>query len=250
MKLLVDIGNSALKWAVLEQGDLRAGAALPCEGDLLAALERALEREWGALPVPEEVLVADVGAGSAAQAVTRWCASRWGCEALRVEARARAHGVVSAYREPQRLGVDRWLGLVAARATGPGAALVVDCGSAVTVDVLDGEGQHLGGLIVPGLGLARRCLEQHTRVQVDEASPPEVSLLARDTAGAVRGGGLYALVAFVDRVAEDVQGALGTPLRQVITGGDAPAVLPLLHSAYEHRPHLVLEGLAQVAEGD
>jgi len=246
MKLLVDIGNTALKWAQFSDGLLETGTSLST-GEGLAG---ELEGRWEALPVPEQILVSDVGSGRAFQTVADWSRRHWRREPRRVRSCAEAHGVINAYRDPERLGVDRWLALVAARSLDTTPALIVDCGSAATVDVLDGRGRHLGGLIVPGLGLARRCLEQHTQVRIDEAVASEVALLARDTAGAVRGGGLYALVAFVDRLAEDVEAALGAPLRRLITGGDAPAVVPLLRNAYEHRPDLVLEGLAVLARGD
>ena len=246
MNLLVDIGNTALKWAALNQGALGPGSRVPADDGLDAALNDA----WGGLPRPHRVLVAEVGAGTAGATVARWAHDRWGCESVQVTAKGAAFGVTNSYREPARLGVDRWLGLLAARALDPQAAMIVDCGSAVTVDVLDGEGCHLGGLIVPGLGLARRCLERYTQVRVDDGAAPEVSLLARDTAGAVRGGGLYAVVAFVDRVAQDITHALGGPLRRIITGGDATVLLPLLRDGYEHRPDLVLEGLAVVARAD
>ena len=159
--------------------------------------------------------------------------------------------MINAYVEPQRLGSDRWAALIGAHAAVSGPLCVVDCGSAVTLDALDVKGQHLGGLIIPGLDMMRGALINNTSGIHEQAlarGEGEVSVLARDTQGAVTGGVLYTLIAVIDRVTADLAADLQSPLTRVITGGDAERLLPLLAGPYRHEPELVLQGLAIVAE--
>jgi type III pantothenate kinase len=111
------------------------------------------------------------------------------------------------------------------------------------------SGQHLGGLIVPGLGMMRDALYAGTEgVQESVAESLAGGLLACDTAGAVEGGSLYAVVAFIDRVCTDMEKELDEPMTCLLTGGDATDILPLLNVEVEHEPLLVLQGLALTAE--
>ncbi len=246
MTLLVDVGNTALKWALLED------EALVLRGRLNVtelSSDAALEQQWAVLAPPRRVLIASVAATPVTEQISTWCRERWQSEILTVQAQADSFGVRNAYRDPGRLGVDRWLAMVAARARGSAAACVVDCGSAVTVDVLDKEGGHLGGLIVPGLEMMKVSLGSCAQISLDSDADQAISLLARDTHNAVRGGTLYAIVAFIDRVVADVGGELRSPMRYLITGGDASSMLSLLRHPFEYAPDLVLEGLAVVSRG-
>lgn len=246
MTLLVDVGNTALKWAWLD------GEAFTQRGRVqLSALadDGALEALWGALHCPDRVLLASVAAPSRTETIASWCVRQWALEVESLQPQAKAFGVTNAYQDPARLGVDRWLALIAARARTMRPVCVVDCGSAVTVDVLDRQGTHLGGLIVPGLEMMASSLESCAQVRLDGEPDWEAPLLARDTFNAVRGGTLYAAVAFIDRVLSDVGGVIQQPMQHLITGGDAEKMLPLLRHPFELAPDLVLEGLAVVARG-
>jgi type III pantothenate kinase len=241
--LLVDAGNTRIRWAGVSGGAVRPGG---CETHAGGDPQALLERAWSGLPTPRAVLVANVAGEEFGAHLRAWTTRHWGVSPQFVVPRRAAFGVVNAYRVPRRLGADRWAALVATRHRIPGPACVVDCGTAITMDVLSAKGEHLGGLIVPGIGLMRRVLVEHTAGVPDEPDG-EVSLLARDTRDAVTGGTLYAAVAVLDRVVGDVAEELGPGLVPVITGGDAARVLPLLRGRYRHEPDLVLEGLALIA---
>jgi type III pantothenate kinase len=119
------------------------------------------------------------------------------------------------------------------------------------MDALDAKGQHLGGLIIPGLNMMRSALIQNTggiHEQKLNQGEGKVSVLARDTLGAVSGGALYALIAVIDRVTADLAADLQAPLARIICGGDAERLLPLLAESYRYEPNLVLQGLAILAE--
>ena len=246
MTLLVDIGNSRLKWARSKAGKLEAGQSIVhADGDLPAQLDAA----WGALGAPRRVLACSVAGEHVDQQLVQWVQAHWQVPMAFVLSGRRACGVVNAYQQPNRLGADRWAALVAARISGKGPACIIDCGTAVTVDLLAEDGRHLGGLIAPGLELAQSSLSAGTG-RIGIGSEPKadgrVSVFARSTRDAVAGGSLYQLIAFIDRVCSDLQLQYGDGLRCLITGGDAPAIMPLLGHTLEHRPQLVFEGMAEL----
>jgi type III pantothenate kinase len=147
------------------------------------------------------------------------------------------------------LGSDRWANLLAAHAHYKGSAVVIDCGTAITIDAIAGDGSHLGGLIVPGMDLMSTALtEGAPGVQIQEKDNQEISLLGRSTESAVSGGVLYAAVSLIDRVSLDLRVELGNAATILLTGGDAIRILPLLSSKPDYIPDLVLKGLAVFAE--
>lgn len=248
MILLVDAGNTRIKWAGLEGTALHSGAAVLRRGG--AEDVETLATVWAALPVPQRLLIASVAGPDFSVHVMAWSQRFWGLEPEFITAEASAFGVRNAYTEPQRLGVDRWLALIAAHRLVPGPVCIVDCGTALTVDVIARDGEHLGGLIIPGLGLMRRALLEKTagiESAIGGVQHDEVSLFAKDTRSGVMGGTLYATIAVIDRIVQDVTEAIGAELTCVLTGGDADTVRPLLPADFRYEPELVLKGLALVA---
>ena len=246
MRLLVDIGNTAIRWVCVDatHGSLPDPERYEHADNVAAALKSC----WTGMPVPDEVWVSNVAGDQAAAAVTDWCRGHWSLAPHFAIARACCAGVINAYPEPQRLGVDRWLSLLACHGRYAQPVVIIDCGTAITVDVMQADGQHLGGLIVPGVRLTREALTEKTPLDVEGRQISDVSLFARDTLDAVLGGTLYMAAAFIDRILADVAEALGKVPKGIISGGSAEDLLPLLKNGFEHRPALVLEGLAIHAE--
>ena len=241
MNLLLDIGNSRIKWALAGEDGWQSGTPL-VRGD--KAFKDIARPAWKDLDVPERVIVSSVAGSDYDKSVRTWVKRRWKLDVEFLVATEACCGVVNAYRQPQWLGADRWASLLAARELFRGPVCIVDCGTAVTIDALAGDGRHLGGLIVPGLDMMVDALTRRTPgVVLTAAGEQEVSLLGRDTASAVTGGTLYAVVSLLDRVYADVTAELGRATRAVITGGDAGRVLPLLGTRPRHEPELVLKGL-------
>ena len=109
MKLLVDVGNTAVKWACLEGDDLQPGQAFRhADG----AFPQLASRAWDGLAVPEAVHVACVAGAVREQALADWCRMRWQCEPGFVRTTPQACGVSCGYQEPATLGVDRWVALI------------------------------------------------------------------------------------------------------------------------------------------
>src|SRR5690606_38670368 len=152
------------------------------------------------------------------------------------------------YREASRLGVDRWLTLLAAWHHQPGAAVVVSCGTALTVDLLAGDGEHLGGYIVPGLDTMRSALFAGTSaVKLERLQVPDSLAPGRDTVAAVSRGLIRMAVGLISDAWAELA-ARGSSPRLWISGGDAELLLGFLDlppgsAAITHRPNLVLDGL-------
>src|SRR5690606_18274094 len=146
-----------------------------------------------------------VSAEASVARVSAACEDAFGIVPVRLRTAAETCGVRCAYADPARLGVDRWLAVVAAYRDPGGPAVVFDCGTAITVDAVTTAGEHLGGLIIPGIQLMRRALYGSTAGISDEGDEGDVGLLARDTRSAVCGGSLYAAIAFMQHVAAELR---------------------------------------------
>lgn len=230
MILLLDIGNTRLKWA-LAAPTLRVKAVVH-EGDPAAALAN--------LPVHgvSAVRLAHVMGATQEKKLITAIRARWGCVPHIARSQGVADGLHSAYREPQRLGVDRWLMLRALWAESHKPFVVISAGTALTADVVDAQGQHLGGFIAPGLNALRGAVLGNTRFPVRARRLRAHAGLGRDTEQCVEQGVLLPALGAVDRAI-----ALApNNARRILTGGDAPLLAAHLKQ-FSLRPHLVLEGL-------
>ncbi len=265
MRLLVDVGNSRVKWAfATPDGFVAEGAAFL---DDAAELRILLECGWS----PDEIRIANVAGAEAGARIAASLRQRFRVSPVLASSAATGAGVRSGYTEPRLLGVDRWLALCAAFARYGGPVCVVDAGTATTIDLVTATGQHQGGLILPGLELMQSALWRGTSdlarlAGTEPRDGPQVALrdhpvlLGRDTGAAIRYGALQATVSLVRDCLEPLNrtslAGSGPPLL-VITGGGASALQAELSEArqrfadapgagyrVEHRPLLVLEGLA------
>jgi type III pantothenate kinase len=249
MKLLVDLGNSRLKVALrLPAGGTRLlGEARHREAGVAAALGTALD--GFALAGVEGALCANVAGAAAGQALEEALRAR-GCTPLSfLRAGPEACGVRCAYAEPARLGADRWAALLGARGLTDGACLVVDAGSALTIDAMAPGGRHLGGWIIPGLAMMLDALETRTgdlraRRQASAGAGP--GTFPADSGPAMEDGARLAAAGAVRLAHERLEAHCGVAARLLLAGGDAPALLPALDGA-ELVPDLVLQGLARAA---
>lgn len=234
--LLVDIGNTRIKWACHGSDGLTSPGALPHTD---TPWQSDLRQVWSPLPRPATLAIASVVPALTSQ-LEHLARQLWPDVAIyRAVAETECRGVRNSYAEPERLGVDRWLALLAARQLTSRPVCIVDCGSAVTIDVMDDDGQHLGGVIMPGLNMMRRVLHQHTAQLPLTAAAPALGL-GSCTAAAIDNGTLYALVGAIERVLA----SQAPTLQLLLTGGDAVRVAPYLSSPLQIHPDLVLQGLA------
>jgi len=159
-------------------------------------------------------------------------------------------GVTNGYDHPTRLGSDRWIALIGARARLLAAgrrepALVVMVGTAVTVDALDADGRFLGGLILPGHGIMLRALEAGTaglRVPTGE-----VRDFPTNTSDALTSGGTYAITGAIEHMHRQLAVRCGCAPHCIVTGGAGWKVAPVLDIPYELIDTLIFDGLLTVA---
>jgi type III pantothenate kinase len=238
MSWLLDLGNTRLKYrrtAATNANALAHGEPRFLD-DLAAALGPAApgERAWLA-SVADPVLT---------EAVLERLA-HVGYDAQRVRVRPEALGVRIAYAEPARLGVDRFLALLAAHARKDGPWLLVSVGSALTVDLLAIDGAHAGGLIAPSPSHMREALaERFPALSIDGG---ELGDWAADPGDAVASGAMAAAAGLVERAHRLARAGLGTEPRVLVSGGGAAPVRAALPFANEYVDAPVLDGLARLA---
>lgn len=240
--LVVDIGNSRIKWASVTAGVLSDQGASDYQDETLAA---ELDAAFKLLDPPAAIAYCSVGASATGKILERWASERWGIAAIRVRVAAEGFGVRCAYAQPETLGADRWAALVASRHKHNSAAVVVDCGTAITLDAISEGGEHLGGVILPGVTLMRRALTRHTD-QIPERYSRSREVLAKSTADGVAAGTLYAAAAAVDRLSQELGAFLPPASARILTGGAMDLLRPLMTTEFETEPYLVLYGLAVI----
>lgn len=244
MNLLVDIGNTSVKWALADAGRLELSGQF---GHREAGLAGLLERAWGALDAPARLVATNVGGDAIAARLSAWVVSTWQLEPEFLRAGREAAGVTNAYDVPGALGADRWAALVAAWQPGGAAVCAIDCGTAITLDFVSANGRHRGGLILAGVAMMRHALGSQTAnlPPVRDTHPPV--WLATGTESAISSGSLHGAAAAITGIVAGMAAETGERPAVVITGGDAPALLPLLGMPARHDADLVLKGIALLA---
>lgn len=246
MKLLVDYGNTRFKWALfdgrLSDDALRVGGVF-AHADV--ALRGSLAREWRALSAIDAVFVASVVAPAREDELAALVRERFGLDAQFVRSPAAALGVRNAYAEPQRLGVDRFLALAAAHARAPRLQVLASVGTALTIDALAADGEHLGGLILPSPALMRRAVVAGTaRVDAREGRYRDWPASTDD---GVFSGALFAAAGAIERFRGALERRFDAQAALVLGGGGSDELEPLLADV-ERTHDLVLHGLALWAQ--
>ncbi|MGH1374248.1 MAG: type III pantothenate kinase [Cellvibrionaceae bacterium] len=256
MLLQLDVGNTRLKWRFVERAgepSVRSGVLVRADfGSNQALFEGVLSqlalgerKAFDGRKALDEVQVASVAGAEFDGELARWFSATLGVRAAFAVVSESASGVVVGYDEPALLGVDRWLAVLAASAiSNYQKVLVVDCGSAITIDILD-SGVHRGGYIVPGMRLMVNALFKDTS-QVKVAQLPAGSGPGRSTSEAVNNGVLLMAAAFVEGVCRRCCFGAEEQWLLLLTGGDAPLVSAALDVGVDQQlsEELVLDGLA------
>lgn len=253
MNLLIDLGNSRLKWASCSQGKILSRAdVFSYDADNYAdEMKASLLAQWATLEKPDNVCVCSDVASEISDQLVLWINQQWETKVQFVVPKEKACGVVNAYDIPSQLGSDRWAALIAAKNNIKGDVIIVDCGSAITLDAITSQGQHLGGLILPGIHMMHRALTEGTyKIEASDIAKGTGSrLLANNTSDGVSAGINTAISAFINDMVNKIQKKLNTQqTTNVITGGDAGHMLNYLDTNFIHKPQLVLEGLAIILE--
>ncbi|MAB22899.1 type III pantothenate kinase [Pseudomonas neustonica] len=241
MLLELDCGNTLIKWRLLDrQGRVRDRDMAPDLVELQCLLGGQEREIMGCRLV-------SVRSPAETQVVMDQLTSWLKLHPVLAKSRAELSGVRNGYVDHGKLGMDRWLALVAGYNHCRRACVVIDLGTAVTVDFVDASGQHLGGYIAPGSKLLRTSLQRHTRlIRYDESLRGD--LLQPDpgtsTAEAVEFGCDLMLVGFVREQLKVARQILGDEMVVILTGGDAERMADALPETCHTLNDLVFDGLA------
>lgn len=236
--LELDVGNTALKWRLCEDERRISGGRVPNKSVADLPFDGVTEAWVGS--VAGEQFNRTLRDELAAQGVTARFAS----------SQQRCGRVQNSYADVSRMGVDRWLAMVAAYyRAGQRAVVVVDAGTALTIDIVAGDGQHLGGYILPGAPLMVRSLGLATdRVKVEVSSTNDLSP-GRNTGACVANGCALAQLGAIKQAVSEAQAELRGSPAVMVTGGDGHGLWELGRSEsteWEYVEELVLDGLAPV----
>lgn len=238
--LLVDLGNTRGKLVAVQDDKLQPAVIWDYQQSVLPILTELK---------PSSIAVASVAPEQVLQKLLT-AAQKLGAPLLRIETQRKAGGITNAYKEYQRLGVDRWLAMIGARQFTQQACIVVDAGTAVTVDALDGNGQHLGGWILPGLELMQQSLVSRSGA-LQVAEPPESKGFGTSTSDAIQLGACYAVIGAIEQARQLlVAQSQGSVPDIFITGGDAETLLAFIEVKAEHVADLVFRGLLHLTRSE
>ena len=246
--LLFDVGNTFIKWGLLDELKL---VDLGCIRN-----EDFLAKECDALielipPDAGRVIACCVASNNIDAKLTTLIANNYDCLIEYVQSESMAYGIRSGYQDASQLGVDRWVAMIAAKTQFSGDITVIDLGTAITIDTIDEYGDHIGGQILPGLQLMLSSLDKKTdritlRSISNDLTNMKINFWADNTNDAIIFGACNAICGAIERAIICLQENGHSPT-VILTGGDALVFKNLMNEGYRHRPNLVLEGLAIIA---
>lgn len=249
--LLLDVGNSRIKWGVSDNG------LLSKTGNI--AQQKIREQGLGVLTkrLPRNVdaaMASNVAGPSFATRLAGIVHAHCNRDLHFAKTAQKAYGVTNSYSQPRRMGVDRWVAMIGARAELHSTCIVIDAGTAVTVDAIDSRGRHLGGQIFPGLTVMASALHAETSelplaTGRRKATYQDMNMFTSNTRDAIVSGALNAVTGAIERAIRTMRSNAYRP-KVVLTGGDASRILQGLDGSPIHRPHLVLQGLLHILTAD
>jgi type III pantothenate kinase len=242
--LLIDVGNTRVKWARFANARLQKQRAAAHANWKSADFARQV---FGAARADvTRVLVASVAGAEVNRALTTAALKVLGVTPKFVATQRQLAGVTTMYLQPWRLGVDRFVAVIGAHQRAPHRAIcVIDIGTAMTIDLVDATGRHLGGAIIPGPQLMVESLLKSTSGirRRSGGKAHGAGLFARDTRAAIGRGAEYAVAAAVDCAIIESRRVFATAPLVLLTGGAAQEIQPLVRGAHTLVPDLVLRGL-------
>lgn len=240
MILELDMGNTRCKWRLRSGHTCVLSGAIPTSANF-----DSLESQLGEFKTRiSNVWAASVAGRPKEESFSAWCQDYLGIAPVYARAANDFGGVINGYKEPLSLGVDRWVGIVACRHRIEGAFMLVSLGTAITIDLVAGNGRHAGGFIAPGVALMLDSLRVNTQqVDVVPLEAPMHLAPGKSTDEAVHGAVAAMVTGLIDNGMKQLQQLTQESVKIIFTGGDAPYAQTLYpHAQYE--PSLVLDGLS------
>jgi type III pantothenate kinase len=243
--LLLDIGNTRLKWARLKGETFIPGDELLHAGQLDVEMLTQISLDV----LPDFVVATCVTGNNNKFLLQEWVQQQLQIDIEFVTAVQKEHGVINAYAEPAQLGSDRWAAMIAAHREWQGDLCVIDAGTALTLDLIQTDGRHLGGYILPGLGLMQHCLLEGTEIPIstDSVILPKNSQVGDSTISCISNGALQAACGLVERTILKFEQQCKETVQCILTGGDSQRLADNLTIPCVIEPNLVLRGAGFIA---
>jgi type III pantothenate kinase len=239
--LAIDAGNSRVKWGWHDGAGWTSVASVSLIE--FAASSDHVNPFSVTHDDPECIIISNVAGEGAHHLLVNWT-SVFDAQPMWLHPEASRCGVTNQYERPDQLGPDRWAALIAARAVHHGACLVVNAGTATTVDMLTAEGVFRGGAILPGVELMRFVLHEHTgRLPIQEGAYRD---MPRNTVDAIETGCRHAQAGAVERMYRVFRDLEPNPLC-IVSGGAGRVLVDQLAMPRRYIENLVLDGLAHIA---
>ncbi len=238
--LAIDSGNTFIKWGLHDSNQWIY------QGKTKQEQSATLSQYWLSLPKPSSIIISNVAGDTVQKTLTSLC-SVWKTKTYWITSVRQQCGVYNSYSIPGQLGSDRWAALIASWNHLLQATLVVNIGTAMTIDVLSDSGNFLGGIILPGPDLMYNALKKHTAIPCNELGI--FDKLPINTADAIYSGVIQSLIGSIERMKQIICMHLGYSVQNcIISGGASSLILPHLGFSAKVVDNLVLEGLLLIAK--
>lgn len=251
MKLVIDAGNSRIKWASVINGEFKFGGAQLWKERSFSDVADEL---WAGIATPSAIYVANVAGQDFARALEVWVKSHWNCKVEFLKLQLEQCGVRNQYATPFELGADRWADAIAAWHKYQHAVAIFDAGTSITLDIIDHDGNLLGGTITPGINLMINSLLKGANGLRDTLGIPReelrtipLELDGKNTRDNILSGCILPAVAYLEYAAHKLQQKFGDKFTCLVVGGDSDILMSHLNASFKHHPYLVLEGVAIAA---
>lgn len=252
--LLVDAGNTCLKWSYLEGGEISSQQRIYYQSAKpIEAYKKLLVNQ---LKSCKKVVMVSV-LGDAFNLEAERMTKDYSVVFKNIESRYQLANVKNSYLEPEKLGADRFVSLIAAyhlEGIGRRPCLIIDSGTATTIDAINSDGEHLGGLILPGLNLCRSSLLDNTKLLPQwnkEGLNKAPTLFAKETTEAITSASFFGLAGAIDSICRRMEKEIVSKqgdfkVGKIISGGNASQLLPYLEDDYQLHDNLIMIGLSVV----
>ena len=240
MNLLLDIGNSRCKFAILEKNKTREhGAIAYSSNNKTSKIEVLLQKN----KVINKVIICSVLNDEFNQKLIETFSAHQINDYYFLDPVVKTFGVQLCYPDPANLGADRLAALIGANVKHKGNKCIIDCGTAITIDAIDAEGRHQGGVIIPGITAMHAALSSNTDIPQNNRGG-SYNVLSNSTQDAIYTGCISAVVGGIEYAVDKMQEHRNMFDKIIITGGDAEMLIPMIALKVEHEPRLVLNGLS------
>jgi type III pantothenate kinase len=237
MKVEIDAGNSRIKWRVcLDQ--IVESRGIFSNKDIEMFL-KVLDQ----IPSIENIYIASVSHPSILNKIDKYSSKR-GCSLIEAKTKKITAGVTCGYSDPSILGIDRWLGIVAAYNRFRLPCIIIDAGTTLTIDIVSGNGKHLGGYILPGKEMSRNIMNTGAQqIQINIDNDQNITNLSpgNSTEECVAKGQILMIKSLIEYVVKNSEERNETQI--IVTGGDAQDIINILGSDVHFDPELILNGL-------